>query len=676
MAAIGNGLLRVVSSDQLTRDEQAAASRRAAEEANNKPMIQDLAAHVTKCWEAAKTAKSPITDRLLAAQRARMGMYSPEMKAEIASFGGSEEYARISANKSRIAEAWLKDIYLGQTEKPWTVTHTPSPDLTPEVVSAIRQAVGAQVAQYFASTGNMPAAQDVREMTVQLRDAEIQRMDYDAKKTAERMERKMEDQLVEGGFHSEFSKFLSDITTYPAAHFKGTVLRKNKRLKWAQQGGTWAPAVQEEVVPQFERICPFRAFPAPGITDPQQGYFIEWLEFSREDVYNLIGVPGFNEAAIRAVLDEYGSGGLTDWLGLTQKAEIQNMETTIPSNSPAVFIDCLEFKGPVRGKDLIDWGMDASQIDDADKDYEANVWLIGRWVIKAQLNPNPLGRRNVYKASYEEVPGSYWGLGLIDALADVQGIVNAAVRSLVNNMGLASGPQIGVNVDRLPPGEDLTNIHPWKIWQFNESQVGNSEKPIEFFQPSSNVGELLTVIKEFYQLADDFSLVPRYMGGNTDIAGGVGRTASGMSMLMNAANKGMKGVVAGVDINVMTPMLEDLYNFNMLYSDDPSIKGDSQVVARGAISLMQLESLQLRRNEFLQATANPIDSQIVGVPGRATILREVAKGLEMDVNEIVPPKQALAGQAMPQMQGGQQAPAPNREQLQTGQATTDNFSQT
>jgi TolA-binding protein len=103
------------------------------------------------------------------------------------------------------------------------------------------------------------------------------------------------------------------------------------------------------------------------------------------------------------------------------------------------------------------------------------------------------------------------------------------------------------------------------------------------------------------------------------------------------------------------------------------LKGDASVVARGAVSLMQLETLQLRRNEFLTATANPMDSQIVGLEGRAEILREVAKGLQMDINKVVPKKvqQPVPQQAQP---GGQQPPAANQETLQNGAAVTDNFS--
>jgi hypothetical protein len=92
---------------------------------------------------------------------------------------------------------------------------------------------------------------------------------------------------------------------------------------------------------------------------------------------------------------------------------------------------------------------------------------------------------------------------------------------------------------------------------------------------------------------------------------------------------------------------------------------------------MQLETLQLRRNEFLQITANPIDSQIVGIPGRAEVLREVARGLELDTNSIVPSREKLEQMAMPPEQGAPQQQGGgllSHETLGNGAATTDNFS--
>lgn len=672
----GNGLLRTASNSDIEKATE--EMKRVAEEANNKPVVQGIAGYVMKCWEAARTAKQPIKDRLLKAQRARMGQYDPSKLSEIKQQGGSQEYARVSDNKCRVAEAWLRDVYLGQTETPWTVGHSPEPAFPNDLMDEVRQQVSSELAGAFALDTQV-SPDIVTQRLGLLEDIVKERLVDEARKRAERMKRRIEDQLAEGGWAREWAAFLADLTTYPAAHFKAPVLRMRRKLTWQQVANTWTPKMDEAVGLEFERIDPFRAYPSPGAVTPQDGFFIEHLSYSRDDIYSLIGVEGFKEEAIRTVLDEYGRGGLKNWLGLSVQTEIDDANGVSTVNSPETEIDCLEFHGCLRGKDLLEWGIEVKDIPDPDRDYEANVWLVGRWVIKAQLNYDPLGRRNIFKTSYEEIPGSYWGLGLVDILDDVQGVVNAAVRSLVNNMGIASGPQVTVNVDRLPAGEDLTSVYPWKLWQVQDSKYGDNSPALQFFQPTTNVQELLAVIEKFYQFGDDWSLIPRYMSGN-DRVGGAGRTASGLSMLLNAANKGLKGVVSNVDINVLTPIIEGVFLYNMMYDPDPTIKGDAQISARGAVALMQLESLQLRRNEFLQATGNPLDSQIVGVEGRATILREVAKGLEMDVNKIVPPAEVLQqrlqqqqAQAVPP--GSPGAPTSN-EQLMNGAAVTDNFSPT
>ena len=688
--AINTNVLRVMSNQQMIEMENSA--RVSADEAANLPVMLGLAAHVLRCWQEAYRAKNLISPRLLNASRARMGEYSPEVLAEIKKFGGSEEYARITANKCRVAESWLRDVFLGQSDKPWTIKPTPTPSMDEDSIAKVNAQVAAEFAIMFAQTGQAASADDVSERVAQLSDAEQERLEEVARTAATNMERTMYSQLLEGGFIDALSAFMNDLTTFPAAHFKGPIYRKKPMLHWTKAGNTWSPVVTEEIIPEFERMDPLRCFPAPGATSPQEGYFIEQIPLSREDLYEMIGVQGFSEDAIRTVLTEFGRGGLTSWLTHTDiwmRASI-NGELPKPTSSANVTIDALEYNGPVQGRQLVEWGLDVREIADPDADYEANVWLIGRWVIKAQLNENPMKRRNIYKTCYEEVPGAYWGLGLVDILEDMQGIANAGVRALVNNMAMASGPQIGVNVERLPAGEDLTNITPYKIWQFKESQTGSATKALEFFQPESRAAEILQVIEKAYSFADDFSLIPRYMAGNNQGQGSPGRTASGLSMLMEAANKGLKGVVANVDTRIMTPMLEALYNFNMIHNPDESIKGDAQVVARGAISLMQLEALQLRRNEFLVATNNPTDNQIMGLEGRAEILRETAKGLQMDVNRVIPPRgsQYLPSQPgqppNPVPQPGQEpqnqtpgalpAGAGSGETLMNGAPVTDNFS--
>lgn len=680
------GLVRVVSNSELVRmeKEEQAAQAEALENRIN-PLYTGISKHVIDAWQDARSAKNMVLKRLQQAQRARIGEYDPEKKAQIAEFGGSDEYARISANKIRIVEAWLRDVFLGQTDKPWTVNPTPKPSFPPEAENQVREAVSKRVAQAFAQTGQIPDTEAVRaQMSAELSRFE-ETLREEARNTAQRMEDKMDDQLKEAGWEREFASFLADVATYPAAILKGPVLRKRKKLSWLPSSdlGPPEPVVEEAIEPEFERVDPFRVFPAPGACTPQEGYFFEHHTFSHTELYDLIGVPGYSEDNIRAVLRTGKAGGLKDWLGFLTATESYD---AIPAHlQNEVFeYDVLEYHGPILGKDLMTWGLDDPDVNDPEKMYESCVWMCGPWVLKAQVNYDPLGRRPYYKTSYEEIPGEFWGFGIPGILADVQGVVNAALRSLVNNMGMASGPQVAVNIDRLPPDVDITNLTPWNIWQVQDSQFGtNSQKAIEFFQPDSNVNDLLSVLEKFYQLADDFSLVPRYMAGS-DKVGGAGRTASGLSMLMDAANKGLKGVVANIDTHVLSPMLTQLYHHNMIYAEDDSIKGDAQVVASGAVSLMRIESMQLRRNEFLQVTANPYDMAITGLEGRSEVLRSVADGLELNTDKVVPPAEELPAkiqanqqqQMLQQGTGQSAAPAStmSQESLSDGSAVTDNFS--
>jgi hypothetical protein len=294
----------------------------------------------------------------------------------------------------------------------------------------------------------------------------------------------------------------------------------------------------------------------------------------------------------------------------------------------------------VSGRLLREWGLSAEEVPDTAMMYDANVWLSGRWVIKATLNYDLLGDKPYRTTSFIKVPGAFWGKAPPELIEDVQSMCNAAARALSNNMGIASGPQVEVTTDRLAPGEKVTQMYPWKIWQTVSDPMGSGRPAINFMQPDDRSGPLMQVYAQFARMADEQSGIPAYMYGDGN-AGGAGRTASGLSMLMGSAGKGIRQVIMRIDFDVLGPMVTSQFNWNMQYVDRADIKGDCEVVPRGAVTLANREQLNVRRVEFLQATANPIDAEIVGMPGRAAIIREVVKGLAMPADEIVPSKDEM-----------------------------------
>ena len=662
------GLLQVLSNRQL---DDLDAAKQAASDRQAQPLIVGLAAHLHALWSPAWMAKKPLETKMLRALRQRNGEYEADRLAEIEKQGGSGVYMMVTETKCRGAESWLRDILLEDGVIPFDVQPTPIPALPPDLMKRVHDNFASKVIDSIQQGGNAPDAEQMEEMKEMAEQETRFELLKEAQETCDAMHHKIDDQFAEGGLVAGFNEFISDLTTYPNAWLKGPVVRRQRKLDWVQdQTGKYAPSVAEVLAPTYMRVDPYRMYPEPGLTRIEDGYLFEHHRLSRPELAALIGVPGYDDDAIRAVLEEMPSGGLSNWLW---SAEMQKAPMEQKHNiwqRPTQMIDALEFWGQVPGSKLIEWGMSKEDIPDPAKEYDVNAWLVGRWVIKATLNYDPLGVKPYYTTSFVKRPGALWGSSIPELIEDLQQMCNAAARALVNNMGLASGPQVEVNIDRLPSDEEITSLFPWKIWQTTNDPMGSGQPAVRFNQPTSNAQELMQVYTHFTKLADDQSGIPAYVYGDMNV-GGAGRTASGLSMLMGSAGKGIRQVIMHIDMDVIGLLIKAQYSWNMRYVDDEAIKGDAQCVPKGAVTLANKDQLNVRRVEFLQATANPLDSQIVGIPGRAAILREVAKGLSMPVDDIVPSDEKLEAMQK-QQEAAQQAQQNQQIQLQrdgNGQVT-------
>ncbi len=631
------GLVIVKSNSQLDAEDAAKQAADAAALRQQIPVLSGLASHVRNCWEAARDAKQPIERKMLKALRQRTGEYEPEKLAEIRKSGGSEIFMMLTETKCRGAESWLRDILLDEGMIPFDLKPTPMPDVPPDYEQKVTALVANQVIQAIQSNAQLSPVMMETFKEQAREDIRVALME-DSVDRAERMKRQIQDQFVEGGMVDGFNAFISDLATYPAAILKGPTVRRSRQLEWTQApDGSYSPQVQDKLIPTYSRVDPFRFYPEPGLTRLNEGYAIEHHRLSRSDLSELIGVPGYDDGAIRAVLEE-GSNNEWMWSAELMKAELENKFNIWRADSTK--FDALEFWGPVSGQDLIDWGIDPEEVPDTARMYDACVWLIGSWVIKATLNYDPLGDKPYRMTSAVKRPGALWGVSYPELIEDVQAMCNAAARALANNMGLASGPQVEVSVDRLAEGEKVTKVFPWKVWQTVSDPMGSGQAAVRFNQPDDRSGPLLAVYGQFARMADEQSGIPAYVYGDGQV-GGAGRTASGLSMLMGSAGKGIRQTIMHIDFDVIGPLVTAQYNWNMQYIDDASLKGDCEIIPRGAVTLANREQLNVRRVEFLQATANPIDAQIVGPTGRAAILREVAKGLAMPVDDIVPTNEQI-----------------------------------
>lgn len=627
--------------------EQQAANDRAA-------VISSLASHIRTRWEDAKRAKQQIEPKLLAALRQRGGEYPQEKLAEIRKMGGSEVFARLTDTKCAAAAAWIRDVL--SLDRPWALDPSTVPDLSPEQEAAIEQAAQRRAfedVQQQLQMGLMLAPPDPAQLQAMMDTAaeaaksEAQAaLDKEARDRIEKMADAIQDYLDESKFKTVFAEALDwDLVTLGTAILRAPVMRSRRRLEWQQVEGRWEPVEIEDSFPDVERVSPLDLYPSDDATSVQDAsYILERYTLSRSDLRACKGLENYNSKAIDAVLEAHGKGGLREWT--SADSERSRLAERSDDRQYGERIDALIYWGEVQGKLLLAWGIKSVQ---PLAEYAVEAWLIDSEVVRVDIKePHELDRPYC-KAVYRPRPGSFWGIGVPELMEDVQQQANAAARALANNMALASGPQVGIDMEQMPPGEDGSKVWPWKVWRFNAGKYGQSTPPIAFFQPNMHANELMGIYQQWVRIADDVTGIPAYVYGNQETAG-AGRTASGLSMLMGAATKAIKSVIANIDEGLIEPLVRQLFRHAMLYHPDETIKGDVRVVAKGASALLVREQAQVRRNEFLQATNNPVDIQIMGLARRAELLRSTAETLSLDPDQIAPTRSEYEQQEAAQQQ--------------------------
>lgn len=633
----GRGLLRVVSNEQLLVQEQAQRdAANAVQKVEQEGYVGQLASYVRNRLSNMRNFRNAqgISERLLTALRTYKGEYDQTTLNAIREFGGSEVYARVTSTKCRAATALLRDVYLG-ADRSWDIEPTPHPSVPDNVQGDIQQLVNIEVATMM-QAGVAVDQQAVADRVNLLRKQAERAAKKVAVEEAERAGERLDDILTEGGFYQAFAEFLIDLPIFPYAVVKGPVVRRKQQTKWVDG------QPQRASIPRlyWNRVSPFDLYWSPGATHRRQADFVERIQLSRAELLQCRGLPGYDNAAINAVLERSYVDGLHDWWDTidTERAQMEDRERWTRTNTS--LIDTAEFTGYVSGKLLREWGMTEQEIPDSFQEYYVTAWLIDRWVIKVQLNPTTNNSPPYYISSFEKVPGAMIGDGLPDLLEDVQSICNAAARALVNNASISSGPQVVINDAVLQPHEN-DQLYPWKRWKVNydPSLVPASVTPIQFFQPQINAAQLIGIYEKWNTMGDEISSIPRYMTGSEKV-GGAGRTASGLAMLMGNASKTLQNVAASIDRDVIEPLLSDLFDFVMT-TQPGTFKGDELIVVKGVNHAVRREQDRMRQLEFLQLTANPIDQALMGPVGRANVLRNVAGNLGLEHERVLPSDEEL-----------------------------------
>ena len=397
-------------------------------------------------------------------------------------------------------------------------------------------------------------------------------------------------------------------------------------------------------MPSTSHVSVWNFFPDPDAANMDEAqYVIERHKMSRTQLRGLKKRPYFRGNVIDEVIASGESYDKKYW------------EDDLSDYAPDHGIDRFEV--------LEYWGMcDVDMLESNDVDIpkdlkefdelQANIWISNGKLIRMVLNPFKPATIPYMAAPYELNPYSFFGVGLAENMDDTQTLMNGFMRMSVDNAVLSGNLLIEVDETNLVPGQDLS-VYPGKVFRRQGGAPGQAIFGTKFPNVSN---ENLQLFDKARQLADESTGFPSFAHGQTGVQG-VGRTASGISMLMNAAAGSIKTVIKNVDDYLLKPLGEGMFRFNMQFNFDKDIKGDLEVVARGTESLMANEVRSQRLMSFLQVASNPALAPFAKFP---YIIREIAKSMELDPEKVTNNMDEAAVQAEI-LKGMQGAIAPEQQ---------------
>lgn len=501
----------------------------------------------------------------------------------------SKVVINIVRSKTELAKGRFADILLPVDDKNWGLKVTPVPELSQKLKDnslAIQQ------------DGSPLINPNTKK---QATESEVAKAKIDAaKEKMKLMEQEIDDQLCECQFNGECRKAVDDAVKLGTGIVKGPAIVRQLKKAWLPHSDgertVHVLKVEEDLRPSSKRLDPWNVYPDPNCGDNIQraGYVWERDFILPREVRALVGVEGYDEDQIRAVLEERPKR-----LSVTVTSE-NHLEVKFDAVAKGKAYEIWEYHGDVDRDDLEAIGVDCSSDPIGAESLSGCIVFINDKPVKVILNPLDTGDLPYDFFQWTPVAGSPWGVGIPRILIWLNRVIIAAWRAMMDNTGDSSGANVVIGND-IQPDDGKWEITAKKIWRAL-GEVEDVSKAFAQFQIKNNQKEIQAVIDLALKFVDMETSLPMLFQGEK---GETPETLGATNIMVDANNVALRPRVKWWDDNITTPHLIRYYDWNMQYSSRSEIKGDYKVDARGTSELLAKDQMVKNLVPILQLRVDP-----------------------------------------------------------------------
>lgn len=607
--------------------------------------------------------RQPLEERWLEDLMQYHGRYDHDTQKKLLEAKKSQLYINLTQNKTNAMSARLMDLLFPTDDKNWGIQPTPVPTLTKAAEQAERVAASMaeklQEQQQALPAGQQPDVQMQAQQKLadeaKLKAESLQKVIEEGRRRCDLMSAEIDDQLKESNYHAVKRDQIEDACKLGTGVTKGPVTGDKVRKGWQKEriaatnpdgsqqiGADGKPVMvegQKHVLqmsngdqPSMRHVDIWSFFPDMDVSKIEDGEGnLERHLMNQKKLKCLARLPGFDKEAIKRLLKSKPRQSAPSYMA--QLRNITGDKTHVANDLYHVW----EYSGPLSMEDMHDLalavGDDATVRDLTDVDplveLNAIVWFCDGELLKFSIYPYDSGECMYSVFNLVKDESSIFGYGVPWIMRDPQKSLNAAWRAMMDNGGLAAGPQLVIAQSLIKPADGDWTMAPRKVWLASEG-LPKEHRAFETFDIPMHQVELANIITLSKQFIDDMTAMPQIAQGEQ---GTTTKTFQGMALLMNSANVVFRRIVKNFDDDVTVPDIRRLYDWNMQFNPKEEIKGDYEVDARGS-SVLLVREMQA---QTLMAVATQLGGHPVYGPmlRNREVLRKLFQALMIPAADVV-----------------------------------------
>lgn len=496
----------------------------------------------------------------------------------------SRIFLNITRSYVDAAAAKVADMLLPTDDQNWAIEPTPIPSLLKNNKS--KEPLVAPNGQPVMSSDD---AGNPKQMTVGEHAEQILEV---ARLAAKDAETRIDDWLKESRFNHETRKVIESCARLGTGVIKGPYPVARTVGSISKEGGLTSIVRKMEIYPESRSIDCWDLYPDPSCgNDIHNGSFVfEKDRITIRGMDDLKQDPSYIKEMLEMCIEEGPQKK-----NLEEKdAERQSLNLDNKSQYEIWY-----YTGFISPEDMEAAGCPC----EGDDSVPAIVVMINDRVVKAAINPLDSGAFPYDVMNWQERDGYWAGIGVSRQIRTPQRMLNAAVRNVMDNAGLMSGPQIVMRRGIIEPADGVWQITPRKLWYMVEDAVGSVNEAFAAINIPAMQDQLFNIVQFAIKMAEDVTGLPMLLQGQQ---GAAPETVGGMQMLNNNASTVMRRIARTYDDKVTEPHISRYYEWLILDPEVPeSEKGDYKIIAKGSSALVERDIQNQNIAQMGAMVANP-----------------------------------------------------------------------